>query len=158
MSEPRPKEPRGTDWVKLDEPTFDGIRMVRWRSGPILASSSVVMAALPGGAGEVGPQWLLSISACGKRPKPHHVRRALRAFGMTAAERDNHHPGVAQHYFLVVDPAHRVDCECKAEEATIVEADGYAWTNPTDGPCRGCEYAGLSGKPCPLHSEAPALK
>lgn len=149
---PRPKEPCGNDWVLIDEPAVDGIRMARWRSGPILATSSVIKARLPDGSGQTGPQWLVAISQNGKRPKPHHVRRALRAFGMTQAELDSHHPGVARHYFLVVDPTKRVDCECKAEETTVVEKDGYAWSNPTDAPCRGCEYEALLGKACPIHS------
>jgi hypothetical protein len=57
------------------------------------------------------------------------------------AEVDNHHPGHAVNLFLPVDPAHRVDCECKDEEQLVLESDGYTWTTPKDGPCRGCELA-----------------
>lgn len=125
-----------------------------WESGPIRVLSALELAELPDGSGEYGPQWHVSISARGKRPKDHHVRRALRAFAMVGAEEDNHHPGNARHFWLPVDPTRRVDCECKAEEATVVEPDGYTYTNPHDPErCRGCEFQRLMGKPCPLHSE-----
>jgi hypothetical protein len=39
-------------------------------------------------------------------------------------------------------------------EATIVEADGYRYTNPHDpAECRGCDFERLTGKPCPLHTK-----
>lgn len=127
-----------------------------WSIGTITVISSLVTAELPKGDGS-GLQWLISISDRGRRPKPHHVRKALRAFGMAdGSDRDNHHPGNAQHYWMPVDPAERVSCQCKADEVTVREADGYTWTNPVDADpdvCRGCEIAPLTGRPCPLHSE-----
>ena len=50
----------------------------------------------------------------------------------------------------------RVACECKEDEQVIAEPDGYKWTTPKDGPCRGCELARmLPGlRTCPLHQEA----
>ncbi len=125
-----------------------------WQSGLVRVISALELAELPDRSG-VGPQWHVSISRAGKRPKPTDVRRALRAFGMVGAEEDNHHPGNARHFWLVVDPAHRVDCECKEDEITIVEPDGYKWTNPPDAAaCRGCEFEQTIGTPCPLHHEA----
>jgi hypothetical protein len=44
-------------------------------------------------------------------------------------------------------------CECKEDERTVTEADGYSWTTPYEGPCRGCEFQRLTRKPCPVHSE-----
>ena len=71
---------------------------------------------------------------------------------MLDAEQDNHHPGGACHFFQPVDPARRRDCECKVTEVVVTEPDGYQWTNPSDGPCRGCELGKLiPSKPCPLH-------
>jgi len=112
--------------------------------------SSLLNAELPDGSG-IGLQWHISISNRGERPKT--VGTVLRAFGMSDAEEDNHHPGAARHFFLPLDPAHRVDCECKETEDTIVEPDGYRWTNPKPGtgPCRGCELEAAIGKPCPIH-------
>ena len=152
-----PKRPAGREWERFPDIRPDGLLVERWRSGPILVGSSFLPEVeAPDGNGKT-PQWLVSISANGKRPKPHHVRRALRAFGMVGAESDSHHPGVAMHFFLVCDPARRVTCECKTSEDVIVEPDGYRWTNPkpeTGEECRGCEYERLAGKPCPIHSSA----
>lgn len=130
-----------------------------WQNGTTWVISTLVDAELPDGSGVLGPQWHLSITrhAGGRvrRPAPQDIRRARRAFGLQAAEEDNHHPGNARHLFMVVDPAKRVDCECKTDEQLVVEPDGFKWTNPKDGPCRGCELAGLTGKPCPLHAPDP---
>jgi len=127
-----------------------------WQCGPICVISSLELAEPPDGVGDPIPQWHCSIADVGRRPKPHHVRKALRAFGMTQAENDTHHPGNAVHFWMAVDPARRVSCQCKADEETIVDPDGYKWTNPLpgEGPCRGCSIAPLTGRPCPLHGEA----
>jgi len=122
-----------------------------WQCGPICVISSLVLAEAPDGKGDAIPQWHVSIASVGRRPKPHHVRKALRAFGIEAAEEDNHEPGNARHFWLPVDPARRVDCECKTTETVITDPDGYRWSNPVDGPCRGCEMAPITRRPCPLH-------
>jgi hypothetical protein len=126
-----------------------------WSLGTITVISSLLTAELPKGGGS-GLQCLISISDRGRRPKPHHVRKALRAFGLAdGSERDNHHPGNAQHYWMPVDPDERVTCQCKSDEDTIRDADGYTWTNPKDADvdtCRGCEFAAVAGRPCPLHT------
>jgi hypothetical protein len=142
----------GTGWTQHTPPAPNtgALASSCWTKGPILVISELVLAELPDGSG-IGEQWLVSVSRRGKRPKPHDVRKALRAFGMVGAEQDNHHPGVAHHYWRPVDPERRVDCECKADERIVTDADGYQWTTPVDGPCRGCELEGLTGKPCPLH-------
>lgn len=123
-----------------------------WVYGPIHVLSSLVEAQMPDGNG-VGLQWHISVTTKGKRPKQHHVRRALRAFDMRKAEEDNHHPGNARHFFLVVDPARRVDCECKTDETVVQDADGYRWSNTKEGACRGCELVAVTGRPCPLHTD-----
>jgi hypothetical protein len=149
---PPPRTPKSSDWTELPSQVIGGVLHLGFRSGPISVLSSIQLAELPGGNGAVGPTWLVSVSHRGKRPKPHHVARALRAFGMTEAEEDNHHPGNSRHYFLPVDPAFRGVCECKTTEDVIVERDGYRWTNPKNGPCRGCEGTALTGRPCPIHT------
>jgi hypothetical protein len=147
---PRAKVPAGTDWIPLG-PAPGGGEL--WRSGRVLVTSELATMEYPTGGGQ-GPTWLVSVSAKGRRPKPHELRRALRAFGMAGAEEDNHNPGIARHFFLPVDPSKRTDCECKTSEVTVVEADGYRWTNPADGPCRGCEFEAVTGRSCPLHGDA----
>jgi hypothetical protein len=152
------KLPRGAEWQPLPVPrvlwTSNTLSVSRWQRGAVLVVSALEDAELPGAGGASGPTWHVSISRLGKRPRPRDVAHALRDFGMVGAEQDNHHPGVAQHYFMPVDPAYRSACECKTTEDVIVEADGYTWTNPkldaVEG-CRGCEFERLQGKPCPIH-------
>ena len=143
---------RGWSRIPTDLMPGAGPLTSAWQSGPVCVVSSLTMAELPDGDG-LGPQWQISISNRGKRPGPGHVTKALRAFGMLDSEEDNHHPGIARHFWLPVDPAHRVDCECKSDETTVVDVDGYAWQNDPAA-CRGCEYEMLLGKPCPVHTVA----
>ena len=153
----REKRPAGREWIEVPYPIArDPVEVPAgsaWHSGPITVTSSLIVADMPDGVG-TGLQWLVSITDQGKRPKPHHVRRALRAFSMTEAELDNHHPGNGLHYFLVCDPARRVACECKADEVTVTDPDGYQWTTPAEGEgeCRGCKFQRVAGKPCPIHA------
>jgi hypothetical protein len=131
-----------------------------WLRRNVVAISTLELAELPDGSGEVGPQWHLSISSAQHRATAAQAARALEDFGLVGAEEDNHEPGIARHFWLPVDPARRRDCECKESEVTVVEPDGHRWTNPREGEgeCRGCEYeAGpgrLIGRGCPLHPEA----
>lgn len=143
------KQPSGNGWQLLGSFAFGQI----WESGPVRVVSSLDNAQLPQRE-EAGPQWHVSISNVGKRPKAHHVRRALRARGMVGAEEDNHHPGAARHFWMPVDPAARVACECKDDEVTVVEADGYTWSNDPNN-CRGCDLARtLRHLPCSIHGGA----
>lgn len=152
---PLARVPTGGDWVRVAEHrAFQSLGAI-WQSGPVRVVSSLDVAEMPDGSGESGPQWHVSVTTKGKRPKPHHLARALKSFGMADAEEDNHHPGAARHFFLVCDPKRRVACECKATEVTVVEADGYRWTNPTPESgeaCRGCEWAETHDTPCPIHT------
>jgi hypothetical protein len=158
-AQPRELRPRTDGWVEI--PTGDllerlGLRTIAvsaWQRGPACAISALELAEYPDGNG-FGPQWHVSVSRMGKRPKWNDVRATLRAFGIvTDAEEDNHHPGNARHFWVPLDPARRVECQCKADEDLVVDPDGYVWTNPKDGACRGCEFSALIGKPCPLHPE-----
>jgi len=147
------------------EPKVAGWRLVRhtpegavWARGRFVVVSELVQAELPDGSG-TGPQWLVSVSYKRRRPDNKQVQRALRAFGMAAAEEDNHEPGIARKFWLPVDPAHRVDCECKTTEDVIVEPDGFKWSNPkpeSGEACRGCAHELVFGRPCPLHGEVAA--
>lgn len=132
------------------------------RSG-VTVISTRVMAQYPRGVG-IGPQDHVSVSRRLRRAPEADVQRALLAFGMVGAEEDNHHPGIARHFWRPVDPAHRVACECKATEQVIRDPrDGYEWTNPTTASgegCRGCWYAATLGKytgrdRCPVHGCPP---
>ena len=148
---PRAKAPAGLDWT----PAGRSGGAESWQSGRVLVLSSIAPMQLPGAPeGVVGPTWLVSVSSRGRRAKPHEIRRALRAFDMTHAEEDNHEPGIARKFFMPVDPAFRGVCECKVEERVVTEADGYQWTTPREGPCRGCAYEALTGRLCSIHGTA----
>lgn len=146
MSHPPAKAPKSQRW----QPGGRLGHAQVWRRGPVLVLSELVTAFSPLN-GEVIDQWLVSVSRKGKRPGGKDVKKVLRDFDMPNAEEDNHHPGRARHFFLPVDPSHRVDCQCKSTETIHTEADGYTWANDNEGACRGCEYEFKFGVPCPIH-------
>lgn len=154
----RERQPTGRRWGRLVAPAAierQALACSMWCRGSFTVISALELAKYPDGPG-VGPQWHISISQAWTpegNGRARVVSGVLRSFGMSRAEEDNHHPGQARHFWLPVDPAHRVDCECKETEVTIVEPDGYRWTNPTDAPCRGCEFEELLGAPCSIHAE-----
>lgn len=153
---PCARKPSGKSWFYLGIVLRDPEPRHGYVSGTLHAISSLIDAEMPDGRGDRGLQWLVSFTHKKRRATNEQLRRGLRAFGMTSAEEDNHHPGHARAFFLVVDPARRVLCQCKADEQVIVEPDGYTWSNPrpeTGEPCRGCSLARLTGTPCPLHKE-----
>lgn len=161
---PVAKSPAGASWTMVN--LASGL----WRhvSG-IQVISKLEVVPYPDDETVSGPQWHVSVTRAGKRgivrPYQSDVDLALADFDMVGAEEDNHEPGMARHFWMPVDPAHRVDCQCKADEDLIVEPDGHTWTNPKSGEglCRGCEQEllfarkGLPPRPCPIHSKGVAL-
>ena len=159
MAEHLERLPATGHWTRVkDPPGLHATSASAWRYGRVMVISALEIAEAPDGRGDRIPQWHVSVSASGRRPSDRELRRALKAFGMIRAEEDNHHPGLARHFWLTLDPSRRVDCQCKVDEVTIRDADGYTWTNPApgEGECRGCEMQRLLGNPCPLHAEPPA--
>ena len=152
-TEPRERLP-GPGWSPVRGSLPPAISVSAWTNGRLRVISALEMAEAPDGRGDAIPQWHISVTESGLRPSPRGLRRALRAFGMGGAECDNHHPGNAQHYWLPLDKARRVDCQCKADEV-VVKEPGYTWTNPApgEGECRGCEWWNMCGKRCPIHGE-----
>lgn len=153
MNDARPsaRRPKSTAWrYDGEDPGGD-----RYRRGRLLVISQLIDAVeLPGSGGLTGPTWHVSVSRSGKHRSSDAELNVVRlAFNMQEGEEDNHHPGIARHLFMPVDPTYRNTCECKLTETVIVEPDGYEWTNPTDGPCRGCEIHRLTGSPCTIHTE-----
>lgn len=143
----------GPGWSTVSVPLPPAESVSAWTDGHVTVISALELAEAPDGRGDAIPQWHVSISERGRRPSKGGLRRALRAFGMVGTEEDNHHPGVARHFWLPVDKARRVSCQCKDDEDVVREPDGYVWTNPRagEGPCRGCEIASMTGKPCSIH-------
>lgn len=158
-----PRRPTGLGWRLAGiVPDPHAGRMFAWVHLPTSTQvlSAVEVAEQPR-SGTPGPQWHISIvdrsTREPRRASAEQIAIARCAFDMLTAEEDNHHPGNARHFWMPVDPTERVDCECKASEVTVEEADGYRWTNPAEGACRGCEHervmraTGLT-RPCPLHA------
>lgn len=148
-------------YVAPGRPIPEGLSSWRTHDG-LYAVSGCHVAPLPGTDGEVGPQWLVSVSLLNVRdpasrvhgrPDDEHVARVVAGFAMPAFDEDNHHPGVARHLWCPHDEAARLACECKVTETVVVEPDGYTWTTDSEGECRGCAYEQLFGPahPCPLH-------
>jgi hypothetical protein len=144
----------GGPWQEVPAPsallTLNPASASAWACGPIFVTSTLSNMERPGGS--PGPTWLIAISRRGSRPRPTDVRKALRAFGMTAAEEDNHGPGNTRSFFLVVDAALRGICECKTDESVHRDPDGYTYSlgeDPTK--CGGCDLAPITGRPCPSH-------
>lgn len=149
------KAPRkGSHWVLLGVDHSTESRV--YQRGQLRVLSSCTYMQLPQQReGMTGLTHHVSVSQAGGAMVPDsELLRVRRDFGMLDAEEDNHHPGRARHLMMPDDPRYRVSCECKADEAVIV-TDGYVWTNPKDATpstCQGCEYEGISGRPCPIHN------
>jgi hypothetical protein len=149
----REKTPKaGTPWRRILAPPREHGVLSRsaWVLGGQIVISDLVEAELPNGSGDAGLQWHLSVSDNLSRPCDRDVLRVRMTFDMREAEEDNHHPGVARHLFLVVDPADRIACECKATEIQRVEPDGYRWSDDPSA-CRGCDLERRTGRACPRH-------
>ena len=100
-----------------------------WRRGALRVISAVDTMTSPVDK-TATPTWHVSVSAVGGVVNDGELEVVRRAFGMEAAEEDNHEPGRARHLFLPIDPAHRADCECNTAEATFIEEDGHRWKAP----------------------------
>ena len=124
------RRPVGLGWSQVSAPPQlieDSLAVSSWVNGPFLAISALV--ATQHHSGNVGPEWLISISRRGsRRPRSREVRRLLRDFEMWPCEEDNHELGIARKFWLPVDPKERGVCECKADEEQVVEPDGYTWS------------------------------
>ena len=153
--------PRRGAWFKVPDaqarqhfPQFDGEPLSVWTTPKGLAVSSALHNAEYPDKSGVGPQYLIAISAKGNtRPTDQECNQVLADFGMSEADEDNHYPGSTRQFWQPLDPEKRQACHCKEAELTITEQDGYQWTTPENGPCRGCEFEIATGKLCPIHSQ-----
>jgi hypothetical protein len=159
----KPITPSGLGWLSLGEVTgLNGSTAFAWvHFGTHTQVLSALDIAAQPRSGTPGPQWHISVVDRSTeepfRASSEQIRLARCAFGMLEAEEDNHHPGNARHFWLPIDPSERVECECKTDELLVEEPDGYQWTNPVEGECRGCEHERVMQgvgmrRPCPLHS------
>lgn len=135
-----------------------GVTISFWRSATgVLVGSSIAPMDLPGAPDRVGDTWCLSVSRAGQRATDDELRTVIDGFGMPAHEEDNHYPGITRTLFCPIEEEWRGICDCKLTEMVVIDVDGYEWTNPLEGPCRGCEMvamrrlARLPPRPCPIH-------
>jgi hypothetical protein len=83
----------------------------------------------PDSSGDILPTWLVSVSRQGvSMPTDQDMKRVRRDFDIRQGDEDNHESGNARKLFLVVDPARRVECECKTDEALVTRPDGYRYS------------------------------
>jgi hypothetical protein len=129
-----PKRPLRGGWARRADFVHGvGRAEVYERKGLRVLSSRSLMEA-PDESKDLLDTWLVSVSRRGSSmPADRDLERVRRDFGMTQAEEDNHESGNARKLFLVVDPARRVDCECKASERVVERKDGYRYTVPVEG-------------------------
>lgn len=137
--------PPHSGWREQTPPWSDAIASSAWASGPVWVVSALELLASPIDGTPV-PQWHLSISRLGRRPRAHQVSRTLRAFGMVLAEEDHEPQGYARHFMLPVDSAHRI-------ERKPADPAAYRWMSPYGvAECGGCAYERAMGNPCRLHA------
>lgn len=81
--------------------------------------------------GIVVPHFHVSASVIGhdRRPTNDELAVVRKAFDMEDAEEDNHHPGRIRNLFRPVHLPRGTAgiCDCKANEETVTEADGFQW-------------------------------
>lgn len=95
--------------------------------GRLRVVSQLIVCDYPDGDGQ-GPTWIVSISRKGRRiATTEECRRLLRHLGIGQAEEDNHEPGIARKFWWPLDPAKRVECQCKETEETVIEPSGMRW-------------------------------
>jgi len=172
LRQERERRPRnGEGWMKAKEPVAAKLGTIcfsAWRRPSlaiypvrhVVVFSSLVIAQLPKSDKE-DLTWHLSISALDSnlqkiRASDDICKKVLSTFGVDYAFpllEDNHHPGLARHFFIPCNPEYRAMCDCKEDEKVVTEPDGYQWTTPRDDSegCRGCEYDRLTGHPCVIH-------
>lgn len=141
------RKPTGvTGWTRFGHPKDNGMGglAVSYRKDQLLAISDLVYAEAPDGSGDRVWQYHVSVSrgwdSTGRllmykeridaRPTNAEVAEVARAFCLDVWEEDNHTSGLARHLWLPVDPDRRVACQCKLDEQTLTEPDGYQWQKP----------------------------
>lgn len=127
----RKRPARGTDWRPI--PTIvTGAEA--WKLGRLAVISSVSVMEAPDASKDGVMTWLVSVSRADRAMvTDKELRRVRRDFDMRRAEEDNHLDGIARDLFLVVDPARRVECECKTDETVIERPDGFKYSVPRGG-------------------------
>lgn len=106
----------------------------------------------------LGAEWKVALRrTTDSRASPSDLARVLRDFRMTGAEECNPYPSAWRTFYASVEPGRRRS-SLPTTERVITEADGYRWSTPLDGPCRGCMYAlAFPAVPCSVHAHGTAL-
>lgn len=91
---------------------------------------TAVEVARDPGQPDVGPEYHISISACGERCSATDALWALAQFDLSDAKEDNHVPGgkVRNYWRAVADNLGGSECKCIDDEPAIREDKGdYVW-------------------------------
>jgi hypothetical protein len=124
----------GTRW-RLTNQGIAGLRGYVFLGHGLMVVSSTMDAEY---RGLVGPHNHVSASIFSRAPKEQRrisdewLDLVRRDFDMEDAEEDNHSSGIGRHLFLPLWLPRGTTgiCECKADEAIIVEPDGYIYSAP----------------------------
>lgn len=136
----KPKTPTGPGWVRIKNPAARhldslGFPHATWHHAEnnLMAISALEVAADPGRP-SLGPEYHLSVSACGMRCSAADALWVLAAFGLEDAKEDNHVPSgkVRNFWRPVADNLSGYECHCVDEEPAIREDKGdYVWRGIT---------------------------
>jgi hypothetical protein len=137
----KPKVPNGRGWEQIKNhmtrqlDALGGYPNQTWyhlQTG-LLAISAVEVATDPGQP-SLGPEYHLSISACGNRCSAADALWVLAQFDLTDAKEDNHVPSgkVRNFWRPVADGLSGYECHCVGEEPAMREDKGdYVWRGVT---------------------------
>lgn len=125
----RPKQPvTSLAWEQLADVRVAGQTLERYFDGTLLVLSGSADMEY---RGLIVPTFHVSVSVpfSNRRATDAEVEVVRRAFDMQDAEEDNHSSSVHRNLFR---PAHLPKgtvgiCECKEDEETVVESDGFQW-------------------------------
>lgn len=131
IEEKRPKNPA---WVRQDSMSVLGYPNSGWyhpRTGLFVISAVEVAEA------DIGPEYHISISKRGlhgsaRRCSASESAVVLKQFDLENALEDNHTSIIRNFWMPVAERLVGIECECKAEEAKIVEGD-FEWRPLTQG-------------------------
>lgn len=131
LSVVRPKEPSNSEWRHLGTIPYHEFANARYihKGLKLLAISAVEVV-------DGKPEYHLSISRYtdggGRRCTSGEALVVLNHFDLLGAVEDNHSPTIRNFWMPVAEINQGIECECKDDEAVIVEGD-FEWRPLTQG-------------------------
>lgn len=131
----KPKKPKGAKWIYQGPAPgsvtmgYEGHYWEHSEQGITVISALEVVGPGPDDIAK-GPEYHISISKNGGRCSRNEARHVCKAFGMQAAEEDNHVPGgfVRNFWMPVNENLIGQECPCKDSEPVMREDKGdFEW-------------------------------